>query len=65
MDRAAFSHCTEEGVLCDDCFDVLFDSQPQHPEQVFIIESYVALVAPTISRRVTICSAESEMDVMA
>ncbi|MGS0509249.1 hypothetical protein ACQEPZ_011925 [Xanthomonas oryzae pv. oryzicola] len=36
-----------------------------HREQVFIIESYVSLVAPTISRRVTICSAESEMDVVA
>ncbi|AVU02895.1 hypothetical protein EBA05_11230 [Xanthomonas oryzae pv. oryzae] len=36
-----------------------------HREQVFIIESYVALVAPTISRRVTICSAESEMEVVA
>ncbi|QBH03963.1 hypothetical protein [Xanthomonas oryzae] len=36
-----------------------------HREQVFIIESYVSLVAPTVSRRVTICSAESEMDVVA
>ncbi|AXQ09551.1 hypothetical protein IXO675_011890 [Xanthomonas oryzae pv. oryzae] len=36
-----------------------------HREQVFIIESYVGLVAPTVSRRVTICSAESEMDVVA
>lgn len=26
FDRALFAHCTEEGVLCDDCFDVLFDS---------------------------------------
>ncbi|WEE91931.1 hypothetical protein MJJ09_09965 [Xanthomonas oryzae] len=22
FDRAVFAHCTEEGVLCDDCFDV-------------------------------------------
>lgn len=36
-----------------------------HREQVFIIESYVDLVAPTISRRVTICSAQSEMEVVA
>ncbi|ASY86740.1 hypothetical protein ABVB18_20070 [Xanthomonas citri pv. mangiferaeindicae] len=36
-----------------------------HREQVFIIESYVELAAPTISRRVTISSAESEMDVIA
>ncbi|MFC0094492.1 hypothetical protein ABUK32_19875 [Xanthomonas citri pv. mangiferaeindicae] len=36
-----------------------------HREQVFVIESYVELVAPAISRRVTICSSESEMDVIA
>ncbi|MBV6871779.1 hypothetical protein [Xanthomonas euvesicatoria] len=36
-----------------------------HREQVFIIESYVDLVVPTISRRVTICSAQSEMEVVA
>ncbi|AOD14950.1 hypothetical protein VB151_17630 [Xanthomonas fragariae] len=36
-----------------------------HREQVFIIESYVELAAPAISRRVTISSAECEMDVIA
>ncbi|MCL1532629.1 hypothetical protein [Xanthomonas nasturtii] len=36
-----------------------------HREQVFIIESYVELAAPSISRRVTISSAQSEMDVVA
>ncbi|RWU11857.1 hypothetical protein [Xanthomonas phaseoli] len=36
-----------------------------HREQVFVIQSYVELVAPAIPRRVTISSAESEMDVIA
>ncbi|CAD7735358.1 hypothetical protein LMG31886_22380 [Xanthomonas hydrangeae] len=36
-----------------------------HREQVFIIESYVELAAPAISRLVTISSAESEMEVVA
>ncbi|RNK50011.1 hypothetical protein C9396_00010 [Xanthomonas vasicola pv. vasculorum] len=35
-----------------------------HREQVFIIESYVELVAPTISSRVTICSADAELDLV-
>ncbi|UXV82864.1 hypothetical protein IXO675_011875 [Xanthomonas oryzae pv. oryzae] len=26
FDLAVFAHCTEEGVLFDDCFDVFFDS---------------------------------------
>lgn len=34
LDRAAFSHCTEEGVLCDDCFDVLFDSLSEDESDV-------------------------------
>ncbi|WP_349809762.1 hypothetical protein ABQY58_014530 [Xanthomonas hortorum pv. hederae] len=36
-----------------------------HREQVFIIESYVELVAPAISRRVTISSADAEMELVA
>lgn len=34
LDRAAFSHCTEEGVLCDDCFYVLFDSLSEDESDV-------------------------------
>ncbi|MCC4603680.1 hypothetical protein [Xanthomonas campestris] len=34
-----------------------------HREQVFIIESYVELVAPTISSRVTISSADADAEV--
>ncbi|KIJ01488.1 hypothetical protein DGN16_13490 [Xanthomonas citri pv. fuscans] len=36
-----------------------------HREQVFIIESYVELVAPTISSRVTISSADAELELVA
>ncbi|UKR53961.1 hypothetical protein K4A87_09190 [Xanthomonas fragariae] len=36
-----------------------------HREQFFIIESYVELVAPPISRRVTISCADAEMDFVA
>ncbi|MFA0925015.1 hypothetical protein [Xanthomonas fragariae] len=36
-----------------------------HREQVFIIESYVGLVAASIERRVTISSAQIEMDFVA
>ncbi|SOO07142.1 hypothetical protein XFF7767_900061 [Xanthomonas citri pv. fuscans] len=34
FDRAVFAHCTEEGVLCDDCFDVLFDSLSEDESDV-------------------------------
>ncbi|MEE5092054.1 hypothetical protein V2H26_19000 [Xanthomonas euvesicatoria] len=36
-----------------------------HREQVFVVESYVELAASAISRRVTISSTESVMEVVA
>lgn len=34
FDRAVFAHCTQEGVFCDDCFDVLFDSLSEDESDV-------------------------------